>query len=168
MTLDELDRDQAIIILKMLVEKHPSMIKSIQEVINELDCDLNANQIANELFVELDLLDVEDLWHNSGATRHGYVDPIDLAFDMMEEVVEPYMKKFRKLSSNSKWEEAKTICMGILMGLSDFETKSNSEFKDWAPDVSDTLQSNLIDEWKEGCKKQALIDEVGGFYKSLV
>lgn len=57
--------------------------------------------------------------------------------------------------------------MGILLGLNDFESKSNSEFKDWAPDVSDTLQSNLLDEWKDGCKKQALIDEVNDFYESV-
>ena len=134
---------------------------------NQLNHELNANDIGRELFVDLDLLAVEDLWHNSGSTRNGYVDPVDLAFDMVEEAVEPYMNKLRKFLSNSRWEEAKIICMGILLGLNDFETKSNSDFKDWAPDVSDTLQSNLLDEWKDGCKKQALIDEVNNFYESI-
>ncbi|MBX9587626.1 MAG: hypothetical protein K2X50_10290 [Gammaproteobacteria bacterium] len=167
MNLDEIDRYQAIIILKKLIEEQPSIIKPIQEILNQLNRELNARQIANELFVNLDLIDVEELWHNSGSTQHGYVDPVDLAFDMVEEVVEFYMEKFRKFLSNSRWEEAKIICEGILLGLNDFETKSNSEFKDWAPDVSDTLQSNLLDEWKKGCKKQALIDEVDDFYEAL-
>lgn len=167
MNLDEIDRDQAIIVLKKLTEKHPSMIKPIREIISQLNRGLNANEIGKELFVDLDLLAVEDLWDNSGSKRHGYVDPVDLAFDMVEEAVEPYMNKFRTFLSNSRWEEAKIVCMGILLGLNDFESKSNSEFKDWAPDVSDTLQSNLLDEWKDGCKKQALIDEVNDFYESI-
>lgn len=160
MNLDEIDRDQALIILKKLVEKQPSTIKPIKEIIKQLNGELNVDDIGKELFVDLDLLAVEDLWDNSGSTRHGYVDPVDLAFDMVEEAVEPYMNKFRTFLSNSRWEEAKIICMGILLGLNEFETKSNSDFKDWAPDVSDTLKSNLLDEWNDGCKKQALIDEV--------
>lgn len=123
---------------------------------NRLNHDLNAAQIATELFIILDLIDVEDLWHNSGPTRYGYIDPNELAFEMVEEAISPYVEKFRKYLSNSKWEEAKIICIGILQGLNDFETKSRSQFKDWAPDVSDIIQNNLLDELGKNCKESSL------------
>ena len=118
----------------------------MQKIMSQSNHELNAAHIATELFITLDLIDVEDLWHNSGPTRYGYIDPSELAFEMLEEAISPYVEKFRTYLSNSKWQEAKIVCIGILQGLNDFEIKSKSQFKDWAPGVSDTLQKNLLDE----------------------
>lgn len=165
--LDEIEHDQAIIILQRIVDEHPSIISSIQRIMRQLDSQANSTHIAVEIFTTLDLIDVEDLWRNSGPTRYGYVDPGDLAFEMVEEAIEPYVHKFRNYLSNSRWEKAKIVCMAILQGLHEFETKSNSEFKDWAPDVTDTLQSNLLDELNKRCNDQSLLEEVNKFFESL-
>jgi len=68
--LNDLDREQAIVILKKIVEEQPSVDHLIQEVLNQLDFQLNHTSIAQEVFITLDLIDIEDLWHNSGPTRH--------------------------------------------------------------------------------------------------
>lgn len=165
--LDDLDREQAIAILKKIVEEQPSVDHLIQEVFNQLDFQLNHTSIAQEVFITLDLIDVEDLWHNSGPTRYGYIDPGELAFEMLEDAIDPYIGKFKQYLSNSRWNEAKIICMGILKGLHDFENKSNSQFKDWVPDGTDTFQNDLLNEWKNSCKDQTLLNEVNDFLKTL-
>ena len=165
--LDDLDREQAIAILKKIVEEQPSVEHLIQKILHQLDFQLNYTSIGQEIFITLDLIDVEDLWHNSGSTRYGYVDPGELAFEMVEDVIDPYVEKFKQYLSNSKWNEAKIICMGILKGLHDFENKSNSQFKDWAPDVTDTLKSDLLNEWENSCKDRILLNEVNEFFETL-
>lgn len=35
--------------------------------------------IAELLLLDLELLDIHDVWENAGSTRYGYVDPNDLA-----------------------------------------------------------------------------------------
>lgn len=165
--LDDLDREQAIAILKKIVEEQPSVDHLIQKILNQLDFQLDHITIAQEIFITLDLIDVEDLWHNSGPTRYGYVDPGELAFEMVEDAIAPYLEKFKQYLSNSKLNEAKIICMGILKGLHDFENKSNSQFKDWAPDVTDTLQRDLLNEWEKSCNDQILLNEVNEFFETL-
>lgn len=95
------------------------------------------------------------------------MDPGELAFEMVEDAIAPYLEKFKQYLSNSKLNEAKIICMGILKGLHDFENKSNSQFKDWAPDVTDTLQSDLLNEWEKSCNDQILLNEVNEFFETL-
>lgn len=167
MNLDEMNNEQAQLVLKKLVEEQPSLLDSIQRIKNALNNPLSISDISHEIFNALDLINVEDLWHNSGPTSYGYVDPGELAFDMTEDAISYYLEKFRNYLSCSQWEEAKVLGMGILQGLSDFETQSTSQFKDWAPDVADTLQSNPLYEWKNGCKDQSRIDELDNFFDTL-
>src|ERR1700722_10255450 len=95
MNLDEMGREQVIAVLKKLIEEQPSIINSVQNIMDQLNRELNATDISHEIFNALDAIDVEDLWHNSGPTPYGYVGPGELAFEMMEEAIGPYLEKFR-------------------------------------------------------------------------
>lgn len=39
--------------------------------------DVDLEDIASEVYFELDCLRVEDVWDQSGSTRDGYVDPYE-------------------------------------------------------------------------------------------
>ena len=39
--------------------------------------------IASAVYLELNRLDVEELWDRSGSTRHGYVEPNEMASEMI-------------------------------------------------------------------------------------
>jgi hypothetical protein len=158
--LDDLEQEQVSYILKKLAQDDVSITSRIQEIIKQLDSHLDATKIADEIFERLDAIDVEDLWHQSGSTRYGYVEPCEKAYEMVEETISPFIKKLSKYLSTSMWEEAKTISIGIVKGLYEYDTHSESEFKDWAPDVVDEMVGNVIDEWKDHCKNEALLDEI--------
>jgi hypothetical protein len=63
------------------------------------------------------------------------------------------------------------VCTGILAGLHEFEHKSESEFKDWAPDAAISFAEEAVDTWKAGSPSRAdvkamkafLADELGGW-----
>ena len=50
--------------------------------------DVYSTVIADEVFYELDSLEVEDVWDQSGSTRYGYVDPNEKAWEMLEDAIE--------------------------------------------------------------------------------
>lgn len=158
--IDDLERQQAICILKKLAWDDSSIASRIQAIIQQIDSAIDENQIADEVFMELDSIQVEDLWHKSGSTRYGYVEPCEKAFEMVEDVINPFSDKLKKYLSKSRWEEAKIFGIGIVRGLHNFEANSQSEFKDWAPDVVDTMVSNILDVWKNNCTNAVLLNEI--------
>ena len=72
--------------------------------------------------------------------------------------------------------EAIRLCMGLLLGLYEFERDSTSEFKNWAYGVSGEFAWEVVDVWKAGSPSQADItvvrtfieDELGGWQLRLL
>jgi hypothetical protein len=57
------------------------------------------------------------------------VDPYDLASEMFEEAIEPYVEEMRKCLALFRYEEAKLHCQGILKGLYKFEKEGSEEMQ---------------------------------------
>ena len=96
--------------------------------------------IAESLTSNLSLLDIHDVWDNAGSTRNGYVDPDELAAEMVEEVLKDFEDEWQDLSEP---EEKQEYSLGIIKGLEDF-LQSESEFKDW---VLDFIEEQIT-EWQ--------------------
>jgi hypothetical protein len=82
---------------------------------------------------------------------------------MVEEVIEPYLeeiKKYQKLGMNT---EANRMCMGLLLGLYQFDHESRSKFKDWAPDAPGIFAETVVDAWKAGSPSRADVKAVKAF-----
>ncbi len=105
--------------------------------------------ISTELFYELNCIDVQDLWDNSGKTRYGHVEPSDKAWEMFEEVIDPYLDKMKKSQELHMELEAKNYCLGIIQGLLKYERSSTSEFSDWIPDGPSDFIDTVITEWEK-------------------
>lgn len=129
------------------------------------DVDLDA--AAEEVFYELDSVAVEDVWDNSGATRDGYVEPGEYAWDLFANALEPFEKHLRKRHELSLVKQAKLQCMGILKGIWRFESESKSEFKDWAVDAPEGNRARVFDEWQKRSKNPKDIAEVKKFIDSI-
>lgn len=148
--LEIIKPDDALRILRLLAEQSNEVREKIQLLAMEILSDVDPESISDDVYAELDGLDVEELWDRSGKTRHGYVDPGEEACEMFEEVLNPFideMKKYQKMGLN---EEAKNYCIGIIMGISKYSEESNSQFLDWAADVPAEYMNTVIDEWKKG------------------
>jgi hypothetical protein len=173
--IDQLSPDDALSILKTLADSDKQLAKRIAEMAMTHLSKVDPDEVAADLYDELDLLEVEEVWDRAGRTRHGYVEPHEAAEEMIKEVVVPYLeelKKHQKLGMNT---EANRMCMGLLLGLYQFEHESTSEFKNWAIDAAGAFAWEVVDVWKAGSPSQMDIqavkefveDELGGWGAEL-
>jgi hypothetical protein len=154
--------DDALQILRQLVKQSNEMREKIQQLAMEILSDVDSESITDDVYFELDGLDVEELWERSGKTRHGYVDPVDEAFEMFEEVIKPFideMKRYQKMGLN---KEAKNYCIGIIKGILKFDEESDSEFSEWAVDIPSEYLSIVVDEWKKDNPSADELKEIVG------
>ena len=69
-------------ILKDLSTRDTSMVKIIEEAAIEYLTGVDIDEVASEVQMELEFLDIEDVYDRSGSTRDGYVDPGDTAWQI--------------------------------------------------------------------------------------
>jgi cytochrome P450 len=91
------------------------------------------------------------------------VDPAEPADGMVEEVIEPYLEELKKYQELDMHTEANRMCMGLLLGLHQFEHESTSEFKDWTHDAPDNFAWVVVDTWKARAPNRADVKAVKAF-----
>lgn len=161
--LDRISADDALVILTRLAQEDTSLLKRIERAALEFFKEVSVEEIADGVFWELDTLEVEDVWDNSGPTRYGYVDSGEKAWEMVESAIEPYLEELKKCQDLKLDEEAKKYCMGILKGIYQFEKESENEFKDWAADAPRQNFEEVFDKWKKHCTNPDDIKEMKEF-----
>lgn len=164
--LDTITPDDAASILKTLAEEDTNIAKRIEQLAMEYLSDVNIEDIADQVYWELNSIDVEDVWDRSGSTRHGYIEPHDMAWQIFEETLEPFLKELKKYQKLSMLDEAKYYCMGILKGIYRFEEKATSEYKDWAVDAPGEYFYMVLDDWKKDCKNLEHLNEMAEFIRN--
>jgi hypothetical protein len=147
--IDRLSPDEALEILKALIREDKNLVGKIEKIATELLSDVDVEEVASVVYLELDSIDVEELWDRSGRTRHGYVEPQSMASEMLDEVLEPFVEDLRRYKE-LKSEQAKSVCMGIIKGIYQFEKESESDFVDWAVDTLAEAAGSIVEEWKGG------------------
>ncbi len=163
--LDDVRARYAYEILKRLADEDANISKRIDDLALEYLIEVNPDHIAESVFSDLDSIAVEDVWDNSGGTRDGYVDPNELASEMFEEALEPYINELRKCQEMSMAEEAKLHCMGILKGIYKFEKEATTEFQDWAVDDPHENFKHIFEEWRKRNKDTKDLEEMDEFIK---
>ena len=124
---------------------------------------VDPEEVALDLYAELDALEVEEVWDRSGANRYGYVEPAEAAAEMIEQVLAPFLQDLQKYQAMGLPTHAKEVCIGLLLGLYQFEHESTNEFKDWAVDAPAEFAREIIDRWRNGLPSQADVGEVKQF-----
>ena len=125
----------------------------------------DAGSIAEDLFYELDHLEVEEVWDRAGPTRHGYVEPMEVADEMMQEVLEPFLEEMKRYQQLGMQDAARYTCIGLLAGLYRFETESTAEFRGWATDLPSAFAEQVLDDWKAGNPTAQEVKEVEQFIR---
>lgn len=149
---DEISAGDALAILRLLAKEDPKIANRIEQIAIEYLSGVDIDDIASEVYFDLDSIEVEEVWDRSGRTRNGYVEPTEMACQMFEEALEPFVEEMKKYQRLSMFVGAKNYCIGILKGICKFENESTSEYKDWAVDAPKEYFEWLVDEWKEGQK----------------
>ena len=147
--LKKLKPEEAIHILKMLAESDEKLKQRIIELADKSFKDIDFDEICEDVFLALDEIDAHELWDRSGPKTDGYTGPGEMAFEMVEEALEPFFQEMYRLLDLKMNQEARLCCMGIAKGLYEYEENSTSEFKDWAIDIPTEMYSYIVDDWKK-------------------
>jgi hypothetical protein len=161
--LDSISGDDALRVLRSLCASDPEIHKRVESEIEKALSEVDRDDVADEVFSELDAIAVEELWDRSGPKSHGYSSPEDMAVEMVEEALKPYEDKVKQYREIGMLEQSKQYCMGVLKGIYQFEHESKSEFKDWAPDIPGECFDGLLKEWRRTCNRKRDLQEMNDF-----
>lgn len=164
--LESITDSDARSILKLLAERDDKLVEVIDATARELLDQVDTEDVAMDVQMELELLDVEEVWDRSGATRDGYVDSGDAAWQMFEEALKPFedaAEKYKRLSMST---QARSCCEGILKGIYDFHRDSSTEYKNWAVDAPSEVFGQILDEWKSLFKGRPPLLEMEKFLRA--
>jgi hypothetical protein len=148
--IQSLSPDDAYGVLMILLRDNPDLEEPLYQIAAQILNDVDSDEIMDDVYYELDSLDVDDLYNRSGKTRYGYVEPSEEAWEMIEAAIEPFIDKMKKSQERVMPFMAKTYCAGIIKGLQKFGGESNSDFLDWAQDAPGEEIEKVFSEWKKG------------------
>jgi hypothetical protein len=166
--LNNLTRSMAVSVLSKLCETEDLSAVILKMAEAELQ-QVDADDIAVGLFRSLNALDVDELYDNSGKTRYGYVEPSEMAYEMVEGTIEIFARDIEKYRDLNMKSAEKEVCLGIVRGLLMYEQKGNNEFKDWVTDgVSDFVDSVIFEyaEHNSTYDSADIRNEYEAFYES--
>ncbi len=152
--LDEISPNDALQVLRKLCDVDPDLRQRIQCEALKLLSNGDADKIADEVYCELDGIDVEELWDRSGPSRHGYSSPEEMAVEMLEELLQRYIDRVKKYHEIGMAQQSREYCMGVLQGIYEFDHRSKSQFKEWAMDVPSECFGALLSDWRRGCSQK--------------
>ena len=145
---NKISPDEALEILKQFAKTDKKLKTRIIELAEDILRNVDVEAVCDEVFYELDGIDVHELWDRAGPKTDGYTSPGDMAVEMFEEALEPFLQELYRLFDLKMHQESKLYCMGILKGIYQYEEDSGSEFKDWATDVPGECFGYILGEWK--------------------
>ena len=161
--IDNLSVFEARAVLRTLAENDADLAQRIAELTLASLSGEDAEEVAAALYDELDALEVEEVWDRAGCTRHGYVETSEVASQMIEAVLAPYLEELSRYQALGLNLEAGELCRGLLLGLYQFEHELKSQFKDWATDLPFDFAQEVLAAWRRGATGEVDDDEVSGF-----
>lgn len=142
--LDRLTGDEAATVLRLLLERHPELQKEIDSLAASVVGDVSIEDIANAVEGEVQALDLDDLNSRAGSHAHGYVEPSQAAWDLVEEAVMPFIEDMKRRAEAGQEEAALATCVGIVLGLYRLRDKDGDEFLGWAVDSPDEMAGEAV------------------------
>jgi hypothetical protein len=163
--IGKLTSEQALEIVERLCRKGGDIRDAIVAEAVSLLTEFSLDDIAEEVFDALDLIDVQDCFDQAGASRDGEASPDEAAADMIEEELQPFFDQVERYHELGMGEQEATYCMAVILGIYRFEHESKSEFKQWAGDAPADFASTLLEDWRSRNPQQSAIDAMDAFIR---
>jgi hypothetical protein len=129
--IDKLSPNDALMVLKKLWDNYPKLKKDILMEAEKILSDIDRNEIAENVFMVLDNIDVHELWDRSGPSANGYSSPDEMAVEMIEEELEPFNNEVNKYHNlKMAIPDYQTVMLPLLEHLGDKEEKATRETLD--------------------------------------
>jgi hypothetical protein len=145
----KLTPEQALDVVMRLSDKggaiRDAVLAEAGNVLREIDLD----EIADEVFLVLDSVDVQDCWDRAGSSRDGYTSPDEAAAELIDEQLQPFFDQAGRYHELGMTEQETTYCRGVILGIYRYEHESKSEFRQWAVDIPIESAGALLTKWRE-------------------
>lgn len=148
--IKQLSPPEALAILNVLAKEDKRLAQRIAELALARLSEVEAEEVAEAVYSELDALTPEEVWDRAGRKRQGYVEPMEAAYQMIDETLDLHLEQLKKYQALGLSAQANQLCMGLLWALYRFERESKSEFKNWAVDAPGECAQIVIKAWKAG------------------
>ena len=152
----ELNSLEQLAIFRQLL-KDPVVRKKADAAAQELFATVDIDTVADKVIRELDKLELEELFENSGRTRHGYVDVHELSWTMFGDAVQPFSRELSRLVKHGLFRQAKLYCMGVLKGMKRYE-QADSDFSEWIPDAASEYSEEIFNLWMKHADKPDIVE----------
>lgn len=162
-----LDLAEAEEVLGMLYYEFPELEDKIYDIALRVVSQVDEDSVMDDVFSELDMIDIDDLFSKSGRTRYGYVEPHDLSWEMFDDELQPFIDEMKVYQERGLPIEAKVYCCGIIKGLQKYDKESTSEFSDWVEDAPRESIYTVLEEFKKGNPSEEDIGQVSKLIDSL-
>ncbi len=174
--IEQLTPADASAILQALAASDEKLAARIMEMALARIQQVDVEEVAAILYDALEALEVEEVWERAGRKRHGYVETGDAAYQMIEEVLTPFLADLARYQKLGLRDEANRMCEGLLLGFYLFQHESTSKFKDWAPDAPLSFAETVLAAWRAGSPTKSdakslqafIAEELGGWGANLV
>lgn len=124
--LDKIQPAEALVILRKLAKSDKGIKKKIAEIAEDLIKDVDIDEVCDDVLSTLDFIDVHELWDRSGSSWDGYTSPEDMAYEMIEQVLNPFEEAVFRLLDLGMVHEAKLSCMRHPMAFGTIRKKMSS------------------------------------------
>ncbi|MBM4163296.1 MAG: hypothetical protein FJ222_02485 [Lentisphaerae bacterium] len=128
--LSKLTGEQALDVLQRLAARQGDVADAILVEAKRVLAAVDVEEIADEVFNQLDGIAVEDCWDRAGRHRDGYTTPEDAAVQLIEEELQPFVAQIERYHSMGMAKQERDYCMGVILGSYRYEKESKSEFKE--------------------------------------
>jgi hypothetical protein len=144
--LSRLTGEESSLVLHMLLKRHELLREEAEnlatEIVNTPCCADIAAAVADAVTSQ----DIQDLSGRAGATRWGYTEPTEAAWQLLEESLEDFLADMKRRAELGLTDAAVTMCHGIIVGLYKAKGTPSDGPLGWAPDFPAEEAGHVVTE----------------------
>jgi len=147
--LNVLTADEAQAVFREVLSARPEVVADVRRAAGRLLASVSCSDVDRRVFRVLQALDIDGL--KIGLRVGGYVEPNEVAWQMIEESVEPFFVDLQRRLKLRHEDEALKVCRGIVAGLYRAAQHRFDVLED-ADDCPSETASRTLRLWRRGRK----------------
>ena len=163
--LSKLTGEQALQVLKGMASDDAGLARKIDIEAKRVLAAVDIDEVGEDVFCTLDMIDVQDCWDRAGSGRDGYTSPEDAVVELIEEELQPFVDQMKRYHELNMLKQERDYCAGVILGLYRYEKESKSEFRNWSEDLPMDSAGWLRDEWRERTADKAMRNTMDDFIR---
>jgi len=138
-------------VLTMLLDDDPTLVQRAEDVARRKLARVDVDTVSELIVGAILELDTEDLASRAGPRRHGYIEPTDAAWQLLEEVIEPWIEDIRRRARLGLHQAATNLATAVTQALETAEERADRIddclLHQWAPDFPSETASWVERDW---------------------